>query len=200
MKTSYSLLFFIFMITCSNFTKGNDGIENNNIIISKIHYKSNTYDIDTLRVFQNDTSVFKREKGLITRPCSNPESEVRYELIDPKDGEYYLIYNSKEQLVMEGKYTSEYTYEGKTYNQGNFYNSKRYSYKKNGNLETRHYMEDGRNLKTEYYNSKRLLTEIRYLDKKTEGMTKIEIYKNGQLNKTRIYTSFNKYTTVKVNK
>lgn len=197
MKTKYLLLLLIFSVTYSIFIKGNKGIEKEYTIISKMDYKSSPREIDTLWVSQDDTSVFKREEEMISRPCTNPELTVRYELIHPKDSMYYLIYNDKKQLMMEGKYTSEYTYEGRTYKRGDFYNSKRYSYTKSGSLDVIHYMEDGRNLKTEYYDSKQRLTKIRYLDKKSEGVTKIEIYKNGQLKETRIYTSFSKYSTVR---
>lgn len=197
MKTKYLLLFLVFSVISSTFIKGNKGIEKEYTVISKKDYRRNPREIDTLRVSQNDVSVFKREEEMINRPCTNPELIVRYELIHPKDRAYYLIYNNKKQLVMEGKYSSEYTYEGITYKRGDFYNSKRYSYTKSGSLDVIHYMEDGRNLKTEYYDSKQRLTKITYLDKKSEGITKIEIYKNGQLKETRVYTSFSKYNTVR---
>lgn len=196
MKTKYLLLFLILSAICTIFIKGNKGIEKEYTVISKMDYKSSPNEIDTLWVSQNDISVFKREEEMISRPCSNPELTVRYTLIHPKDGTYYLIYNDKKQLMMEGQYTSEYVYEGKTYKQGDFYNSKKYNYRKNGSLEIINYMEDGRNLKIEYYDNKQRLAKIRYVDKKSEGVTKIEIYKKGQLKETRIYTSFSKYSTV----
>lgn len=83
------------------------------------------------------------------------------------------------------------------YEQGNFYNSVRYYYKKNGKLEAAHYHEDGRNLKTEIFDSEKSLKEVIYLDKKSSDKTKIEIYDKGQLDETRIYASFNNYYTVK---
>lgn len=195
MRTKSLLLFLVFSIICSSFMKGNDGDKKENVSISKIN---NLPERDTLRVFQNDPSVFKKTEDIITRPCSNPEpTTIRYELINPKDNAYYLIYNDKKQLVLEGVYTPQYTYEGILYNKGDFYNSKTYSYTKNGNLDTVHYMEDGRNLKTEYFDTKIQLTKIRYLNKKSGELSRIELYKNGQLKETRTYVSFNKYTTVK---
>lgn len=195
MRTKSLLLFLVFSIICSSFMKGNDGDKKENVSISKINYLTER---DTLRVFQNDPSVFKKTEDIITRPCSNPEpTTIRYELINPQDNAYYLIYNDKKQLVLEGVYTAQYTYEGILYNKGDFYNSKTYSYTKNGNLDTVHYMEDGRNLKTEYFDTKIQLTKIRYLNKKSGELSRIELYKNGQLKETRTYVSFNKYTTVK---
>lgn len=198
MRTKSLLLFLVFSIICSSFMKGNDGDKKENVSISKINYKINYLtERDTLRVFQNDPSVFKRTEDIITRPCSNPEPTIRYELINPQDNAYYLIYNDKKQLVLEGVYTPQYTYEGILYKNGDFYNSKTYSYTKNGDLDTVHYMEDGRNLKTEYFDTKIQLTKIRYLDKKSGELSRIELYKNGHLKETRTYVSFNKYTTVK---
>lgn len=173
---------------------------NENAIISKVYYKNSQSEIDTLWVAQNDTSVFRQIETIIHRPCSHPEFVVQYELITPKEGAYYLIYNDKKQLIKEGVYTTKYTYEGQTYEQGNFYNSKNYYYKKNGVLETIHYQKDGRNRKTEYFDSKKQLAKIRHIDKKTGSTTKIESYKKGQLKQIRIYTNFNKYYTIKANK
>lgn len=152
---------------------------------------------DTLWVLQNDTSFFNKISEFVTRPCSKPEFVVWYELKAPKDGAYYLIYNAEKKLIQEGKYTSEYTYDDYISTQGGFYNLKRYYYKKNGNVTSMHYMEDGRNIKTEYVDRKKRVTKIRYIDKKSEETTKIEIYRRGQLKKTHMYTGFNNYYTLK---
>ncbi|AZA77582.1 hypothetical protein EG347_08675 [Chryseobacterium sp. G0186] len=197
MKTISLLLFFTTVIIGCKCTQPNDRSEKENTVISKEYHKSGQSDTDTLWVSQNDSTVFKKEEVLIQRPDSNPELSVRYELIKPKDNAYYFIYDDKKQLIKEGKYTSQYTYEGIIYKQGDFYNSKNYTYKKNGNLETIHYQEDGRNLKTEYFDSEKRLTKIRYLNKKSSDTEKIEIYKNGKLKETRIYKGFNSYDTVK---
>lgn len=132
---------------------------------------------------------------MISRPCSNPELNVRYELLKPRNEAYYFIYNDNKQLIEEGKYTNEYTYEGQTYNTGDFYNLKRYFYRNNGNLKSIHYMEDGRNNKIELFDNKKRVTEITYFDKKSSDKTKIEIYNDGVLEETHIYTSFDKYYT-----
>ena len=180
----------IFVLSC-------DSKEPQNVIISKVHYKPNSKIIDTLWVSQNDSTVFKREEVLTGNHHQTPKLETRYELINPKNGVYYFIHNNIGQLILEGQYDSEFTYEGHINKNGNFYNSKTYRYKKNGDLETIHYMEDGRNLKTEHYDRKKKLTKIRYIDKKSESTTKIEIYDDGILDETRVYTSFDNYYTVK---
>lgn len=177
MKIRYLLLPILLSIICFNCITSNDNTKQKNTIISKIKPKTNPSEIDTLWVSQNDTSVFKQEEVIGSRPCSNPERQVIYELINPKDSAYYFIYNDLQQLVIEGEYTSEYTYEGATYKQGNFYNSKNYSYNENGDLVAIHYQEDGRYVKTELFDSKKRLTEIRYIDKKSQDTKKIEIYK-----------------------
>src|SRR5690606_26685264 len=107
---------------------------------------------DTLWVSQDDTTVFHREVGRIHRPCSRPEVVVEYELIHPRDSAYYLIYNDKGLLIMEGRYRAKYISGDIVYDQGNFYTYKSYHYKRNGLLESIHYMEDGRNLKIEHFN------------------------------------------------
>ncbi|MEJ5105748.1 hypothetical protein [Chryseobacterium sp. MYb328] len=183
------------MLSC-NCTKGKND-EHKNVIISKIHHKSGPKDTDTLWVSQNDSTVFRKEDVMIKYPESHPKLTVHYTLINPKNDAYYFIYNDKQQLIEEGKYTAQYTYEGISYNDGNFYNLKRYSYKKNGNLQTKHYQEDGRNLKTEFFNNDGQLTEIKYFNKKSSDIEKVEIYKKGKLKETRIYKSFNTYDTVK---
>lgn len=197
MKTISLLLFFTTVIIGCNCTKPNDQSEKENIVISKEYHKSGQSDTDTLWVSQNDSTVFKKEEIPMRRPESNPELYISYKLIKPKDNAYYFIYNDKKQLIKEGKYTSQYTYEEIVYKQGDFYNSKNYGYKRNGNLETIHYQEDGRNLKTEYFDREKRLTKIRYLNKKSSDTEKIEIYKNGKLKETRIYKGFNTYDTVK---
>ncbi|MGE8554218.1 MAG: hypothetical protein ACN6OB_09865 [Chryseobacterium jejuense] len=162
-----------------------------------MYFKEHSHDIDTLKVYQNDTAVFRKEEMIVKHPEAKPKLTVRYELINPKDGAYYFIYNEKKQLVKEGEYTAQYKYEGITYDQGDFYNSKTYFYKENGNLETIHYQEDGRNLKTEFFDRDKQLTKIRYFHKKTSDTDKIEVYKKEKLKETRIYKGFNTYYTVK---
>lgn len=190
MKNLTFLLFPVLLFCC-------DSKEPHEIIISKIHYKPNSKIIDTLWVSQNDSTMFKQEEVLTKQHHQTPKFTTQYTLKNPQNGVYYCIHNPIGQLILEGKYESEFTYEGQLYKQGNFYNSKTYSYKKNGNLETIHFMEDGRNLKTEHYDSQKRLTKIRYIDKKSESTTKIEIYKKGVLDETRVYTSFDNYYTVK---
>ncbi|SDJ32184.1 hypothetical protein [Chryseobacterium jejuense] len=187
-------LFFAIIISC-NWAKANSNFANT--IISKTYVKERSHDTDTLKVYQNDTAVFRKEEMIIQHPETKPKLTVRYELINPKDGAYYFIYNGKKQLVKEGKYTAQYKYEGITYDQGDFYNSKTYFYKENGNLETIHYQEDGRNLKTEFFDRDKQLTKIRYFNKKTSDTDKIEVYKKGKLKETRIYKGFNTYNIVK---
>lgn len=195
MKTEYIILYSILGIfTGCNLTKQAADKE---IIISKIHNKRNDNETDTLRVSQNDTTVFKQVENINNRPCSNPEITTVYELREPNDGAYYYIYNSTGKLVMEGKYTKEYLYEGVLYEHGNFYNSVSYYYKKNGKLKAVHYQQDGRNLKTEFFDSDKILKEVIYFDKKSSDKIKVEIYDKGQLDETRIYTSFDNYYTVK---
>jgi len=192
MKT-YLPLFFLILILMGCDTKGT---EQQNIIISKVHYKPNSKVIDTLWVSQNDSAVFSQKEVMSGNPGQRPKPVTIYELKVPKDGVYYFIYNNLGKLVLEGRYDSEYTYEGQLYKQGNFYNSKTYKYRDNGKLTSVHYMEDGRNLKTEVYDRKERLKEIRYIDKKSETTTKVEIYENGEVKKTRVYTSFDNYYTV----
>jgi hypothetical protein len=196
MKTGYLILYLILSVFNGYDLKKEDDKE---IIISMKHSKRNMCETDTLRVSQNDITVFKQVENIVHRPCSNPELTIRYELINPKDGAYYYIYDTKGKLVLEGKYTKEYLYEGIIYKQGNFYNSKKYSYQNSGKLNTIHYQEDGRNLKTEVFDNKKKLKKVLYFDKKSSNKTKVEIYTNGQLHKTHIYTSFNNYYTVKAN-
>ncbi|WP_312825729.1 hypothetical protein [Epilithonimonas sp.] len=187
------LPFFLILILMSCDTKGT---EQKNIIISKVHYQPNSKIIDTLWVSQNDSKVFLQKEVMSGNPGQRPEPITIYELKAPIDGAYYYIYDNEEKLFMEGRYDSEYTYEGQVYKQGNFYNSKSYRYRDNGKLNSVHYMEDGRNVKTESYNRKEQLDEVRYIDKKSVTTTKVEIYENGEVKKTRVYTSFDNYYTV----
>ncbi len=193
-----SLLILLLTITsgCTG-CHTNDDSQTDKKISYKVYKKTGVQDTDTLWVSQNDTVVFRAEEYVQHRPCSKAQLAMRYELRNPKDGAYYFIYNDKKQLIQEGKYTASYVYEGKTIEQGNFYNSKMYFYKKNGNLNSIHYQEDGRNLKTELFNRKRMVTEIIYFNKKSGDKEKVEIYKNGKRKETRIYTAFNVYHTIK---
>ncbi|NRS90337.1 hypothetical protein HNQ02_003277 [Flavobacterium sp. 7E] len=190
-------LFSFFNLFSSNFITEYSSSIKENRIISKIKLKKSKSKIDTLWVSQNDTAVFRKETALINRPCSKPKMQIYYELINPKVETYYFIYNEQNQLVIKGKYTSKYTYEGACEKKGVFYNKKKYFYKNNGNLKAIHYMEDGRNSKYEIYDSKKRLKKITYYDKKSSEKLKIEIYSHGQLKETRIYTSFDRYYTVK---
>ncbi|WP_347217795.1 hypothetical protein [Chryseobacterium sp.] len=190
MKIKLFLLFFAIIM-------GGHVIKAKKISLNTGIVKAYSYNTDTLKVDQNDPAVFKKEELVMKYPESRPKLTTHYELLNPKDGAYYCIYNDKKQLVKEGKYSAQYTYEGITYDQGGFYNSKTYLYKKNGNLETIHYQEDGRNLKTEFFNSEKQLTKIKYFNKKSSDTDKIEIYKRGKLKEARIYKSFNTYYTVK---
>jgi len=168
-----------------------------NSLLLKIKYKKGNTETDTLWVSQNDTLIFEKEEVIITRPCSNPELSTRYNLLTPISNAYYFIYNEKQLLIKEGKYTFEYTHQGAIKKLGNFYNSKDYYYNGNGCLNTIHYMLNGRNYKTEHYDRRKKLNKIRYFDKKSSDTEKIEIYKNGILKETRVYTSFNNYATIK---
>ncbi len=188
------------VITGCNGCKTNDDIPKGNKIISKVYHKTGPNDTDTLWVSQNDTLVFKAEEGMQGNPGQKPKLVTRYELKNPKDGAYYFIYNDAQQLIQEGKYTVQYVYDGKTIEEGNFYNSKRYHYKDNGKLSAIYYQVDGRNFKTELYNGKKELKEIIYFNKKSGDKEKVEIYKNGKLKETRIYTAFDVYHTIKADK
>jgi len=192
MKTQL-LPFFLLLFLMSCDTKG---IEHKNVIISKVHYKPNSKIIDTLWVSQNDSKVFLQREMMSGNPGQRPEPVTIYELKAPVDGAYYYIYDNEGKLFMEGRYDAKYNYEGHTNEHGDFYNSKTYRYRDNGKLRSVHYMEDGRNVKTESYNRKEQMDEVRYIDKKSETTTKVEIYENGEVKKTRVYTSFNNYYTV----
>jgi len=194
MKIIYlNLLFFFVIISCN----GTEKKYQQAVVVQKIKYKKNTTNNDTLWVSQNDTTYFRKEKVIRSRPCSYAKLETQYELIKPLNNAYYFIYNDKKQLIFEGKYSSEYTDEGQTNKNGYFYNSKTYQYKSNGNLESIHYMVNGRSSKTELFDRKKRVSEITYYDKKTSDKAKVEIYDEGKLDETHIYTSFNNYYTVK---
>ncbi len=198
MKITMALLFIWSLFSC-NITSEKENRNKANTIVSKFKHKRNASESDTIWVSQNDSTVFKKEEVIINRPCSNPEFTMHYELLKPIDQAYYYIYNGKQQLISEGKYTKEYTYQGQTSRVGNFYNEKSYYYKKNGNLKTIHYIKDGRNDKVELYDNKRRIREITYFDNKSSDKEKVEIYNKGELEETRIYKSFDTYNTVKAN-
>lgn len=198
---SYNLISFLILVFLwTNIKAETKRFQNEYANSPSIFNRKKLHDKDTLRVSQDDQSVFRYEKALITRPCSKPQFQDRYELIHPQIDTYYFIYNPKKELIFEGKYTAKGHDEKPLYKKVNFYNSKRYYYKKNGQLEMIHYQEDGRNSKTEYFDGKKRLVKIRYIDKKSEETSKIEIYKNNRLAETRTYTSFSQYTTVKTDK
>ena len=191
MKSGHKLLLFILSVFCISCTFGNNESKQNNMT-AKVKYKSSPSESDTLWVSQHDTTVFRREEVMISRPCSNPELEERFELIKPINEAYYYIYDNNKQLIMEGKYT----YEGIQSKEGNFYNSKSYYYKTNGDLKSIHYREDGRDIKTESFDGNKRLKEIMYRDKKSGNIQKVEIYSNGKLKETRVYKSFDTYNTI----
>lgn len=195
-KTIPLFIFLVIAITGCNGFQTNVHSSNEHKIIYKIHNKTGLKDTDTLWVSQNDSTIFKAEEGMQRNPGKMPRLVTHYELKNPSDGAYYFIYNDKGQLIQEGKYTARYVYEGNTIENGNFYNSKSYYYKDNGNLSSTHYQVDGRNFKTELYNRKKILTEVIYFNKKSGDKEKVEIYKNGTLKETRIYTAFDVYHTI----
>ena len=86
-------------------------------------------------------------------------------------------------MIQEGRYTSQVA---DTTEYWDFYNSKRYYYKKNGNLASTYSTKDGQ-AKTAYFDRNKKLSEIRYKSEKSSAIEKIEFYKKGQLKKTRIY-------------
>ena len=196
MKLFLINLFMTVVFLGCDFITQNETVPDGNAIIYKFKPKKNNTELDTLWVSQTDSTVFKKEEGRVRTPTQGLEIQIRYELIDPKINTYYFIYDEKQQLILAGKYTEAYTYEGATNKLGNFYNSKTYYYKINGKLKTINYTQNGRNFKTESYDSKRRLTEIKYRKPKSGDVEKVEFYKNGKLKKTRIYTSFDNYYTV----
>lgn len=194
---SYNLLLLLTVLVGYASCNTNEQQLKKDTIIYKIHNKTGSLDTDTLWVSQNDSVTFKAEEGMQRNPGQKAKWVTRYELRNPMDGAYYFIYNDKHQLILEGKYTASYVYEGMTIENGNFYNSKSYYYKDNGRLNSIHYQVDGRNFKTELFNRKKELTEVIYFNKKSGDKEKEEIYKNGKLKETRIYTGFERYHTVK---
>lgn len=189
-------MFLVIAITGCNGCKKNVQNPNEHKVIYKIHKKTGSQDKDTLWVSQNDSLVFKSEEEMQGNPGQKAKWVTRYELRHPKNDAYYFIYNDMKQLIQEGIYTAQYTTSEGEIIEGNFYNSKSYYYKNNGKLRSIHYQVDGRNFKTELFNRKRELTEIIYFNKKSGDREKVEIYKNGKLKETRIYTAFDVYHTV----
>lgn len=107
--------------------------------------------VDTLVVYQNDTTVFDITGSFVQWPCSKPEFHISYDLKDPKDSTFYIIYNDEEQLVEEGIYSSRLI-GGVEYS--DFFDSKYYHYHKNGKLYIVYFKEDGRTVKAEFYNKR----------------------------------------------
>lgn len=130
----------------------------NPLIYRNVSYEVSSEKTDTLKVYQNDTSLFY-SKLIPTRPCSKPRAEFSYELKNPKENTYYLIFNQKGQLVEEGFYTSKHIIDGTN---GGFYNSKYYYYKNNGKLSRVYHEVDGKTLKVEYYKNGKL-KEIKHI-------------------------------------
>jgi len=159
------------------------------LILFCLFYKGFSQKTDTLHVYQADTSVFEKMDFISHRPCSRPEIVTRYKLIEPKDNVYYYIYNDKNLLVKAGKYTENYIIDEVEQTAG-FYNLKKFYYKKNKKLSGINYQEDGRNIKTEFYDGKNKLKRIRYFDKKSEKIVKLELYKNNELKETRIFKNY----------
>ncbi len=189
----YFLLTILSVLAMSCDPKNPDHKE---IIIYKVHYRPNSRIIDTLRVSQNDSKIFTKKEVLTRHPEKTPEPQTVYQLKEPLDGVFYYIHDSEGRLVMAGRYDAHYIYGSVRNDEGNFYNVRYYSYRKNGKLKTIHYMEDGRNLKTQTYDRKGQLDEVLYRDKKSGNTTKLEIYENGEVKKTRVYKSFDQYYTV----
>lgn len=185
------------LLSCNLFTAKETAVTEP--FVAKAKFSKNDTIADTLWVSHNDTTVFKKVEYLAGQHHQKREIKIRYELKNPVDKAYYFIYNVNNQLIGEGIYNKTIVYEGKTYNEGNFYNFKSYYYKNNGNLKSIHYMVDGRNSKVELYDRKKRLTEIIYFDKKSSDKTKVEIYSKGKLKETRVYKSFDTYTTYKPN-
>lgn len=190
------ILLFIIPITLAVAKCNNVQTSDEPKVIYKLHKKTGEQDIDTLWVSQNDTTVFSSEETVQSYPEGKAKLVINYQLKTPQDETYYFIYNTEGQLAKEGKYTAQYVFEGKTL-EGNFYNSKTYYYKKNGILNAIHFQVDGRNQKIEHFDSDRQLTKVTWFNKKSGEKDKEEIYKNGRLKETRVYTAFDVYHTVK---
>ncbi len=198
MKIIPFLILLIVTVTGCNGSTANVQISDEHKIIYKVHKKNSLQDIDTIWVSQNDTTVFLSEEVLQRRMHQSPQFVTQYKLRKPLDGTYYFIHNPQGQLILEGVYSARYIYEGKTLEEGNFYNSKTYYYKKNGNLNTIHYQADGRTTKIEHFDQNRQLTWITFFKKNSGDKEKVEVYKNGKLKETRIYTAFDVYHTIEV--
>src|SRR5690606_40737464 len=84
------------------------------------------------------------------QPCSRKvEFVCTYELKAPVDSNYYLIYNSQNQLVQEGRYSYPYNHDSLLV--GGLFTTSYYSYDKKGRLETIFYQKDGRNQMVKHY-------------------------------------------------
>ncbi len=124
-------------------------ITNNDYILLKEKYKKSK---DTLVISQTDTTMF--EKRDFYQNCSfnifksnKPDATV-YILKNPINGVYYYVFNDKNQLVAEGKYTKG---NGRM-NFGEGYFERTYQYKKNGKLNSIDYYKKGKLIKTIVYN------------------------------------------------
>ena len=183
------------VISC-HLTGGKSVIGNPKIIISKIKQKQSSKETDTIWTSQNDSTAFVKEEGYIHRPCSMPELFTSFKLIKPIDQAYYYIYNNSQQLILEGKYSAQYTYNNKIINEGDFFDNKTFTYNDDNELETIHYSVDGRNFKLELYDNDHQINEIIFYDKQSGNTSRIEIYDNNKLTKTKVYTSFDEYKTI----
>lgn len=152
---------------------------------------------DTLEVYHSDTSQFLELPRFAHYPCSKPKVNMYYELIDPNENTYYYIYNTKNQLSLEGKYTFRDSTAGIHSKNGGFYNSRRYYYKKSGVLESMHSQDEGRNSKTEFYDKRKRITKIKYYNRKSGDLSTVEIYRKAKLKETRTYNGYRNYTIVK---
>jgi antitoxin component YwqK of YwqJK toxin-antitoxin module len=111
-----------------------------------------TQQVDTLIVYQNDTTQFRafyaanhyHKKGELT---------VHYRLKNPQDSTYYFIYNDKGQLMEQGLYTANYFIDGESYR--GFLNSTYYHYH-NRRWMIVYYKEEGRTVHKEYYKKGKL--------------------------------------------
>lgn len=154
--------------------------------------------VDTLRIKETDSLLFNKE----IRPpnfcglplfSKKPKAEAFYTLKNPKANTYYYIYNAKNQLIKEGKYTENCVFNGQTTK--DFCNNKTYYYAKNGQLIGINYIQNGRIFKFETYH-KQQLTHVTFYDKNTGEITKIEEYENGKLQETLVYNK-NGYNSIK---
>ncbi len=114
--------------------------------------------VDTLIVYQNDTTVFNSTGAFVQWPCRKPEFHISYEIKTPVDSAYYFIYNEEKQLAEEGIYQSKLI-DGVSYN--GMLDSKYYRYHKNGKLYILFYKENGRTVKAEFYNKRGKFKEVK---------------------------------------